>query len=46
MLKQGLGIGLLCIAGHAYCDSIIVNTTADEVKDDHLCSLREAVEYI
>ena len=46
MLKQGLGIGLLCIAGHAYCDSIIVNTTADEVKDDQLCSLREAVEYI
>ncbi|MDR6187060.1 CSLREA domain-containing protein [Acinetobacter baylyi] len=46
MLKRGLGIGLLCIAGHAYCDNITVNTTTDDVKDDNLCSLREAVEYV
>ena len=46
MLKRGIGIGLLCVAGHAYSDSISVTTTADEVKDDQYCSLREAVEYV
>ena len=47
MLKRGIGVGLLCISGHAYCaGEIIVNTTADEVKQDNLCSLREAIEYI
>lgn len=46
MLKRGIGIGLLCVAGHAYSDSINVTTTVDEIKNDDLCSLREAIEYI
>lgn len=47
MLKRGIGVGLLFVAGHAYsAGEIIVNTTADEVKNDNLCSLREAIEYI
>ncbi len=46
MLKRGIGLGLLCVAGHAYSDNILVTTTEDIVKDDKQCSLREAVEYV
>lgn len=46
MLKQGIGLGLLCIAGHAFSANIIVTTTDDVVKDDSQCSLREAIEYV
>ena len=46
MLKRGIGLGLLCVAGHAYRDNILVTTTEDIVKDDKQCSLREAVEYV
>ncbi|MBL8321932.1 MAG: CSLREA domain-containing protein, partial [Acinetobacter sp.] len=46
MLKRSIGIGMLCFAGHAYSAEIAVTTTADAVKDDKECSLREAVEYL
>lgn len=46
MLKQSIGVGMLCLAGHAYSANIGVTTTEDVVKDDHECSLREAVSYI
>lgn len=46
MLKRSMGIGMLCFAGHAYSAEIAVTTTADAVKDDKECSLREAVEYL
>lgn len=46
MLKQSIGVGMLCLAGHAYSANISVTTTEDVVKDDKECSLREAVNYI
>ena len=46
MLKQSIGIAMLCIAGQAYSADIIVTTTEDSLKDDKECSLREAIEYI
>ncbi|MCG2607183.1 rhombotarget A [Acinetobacter sp. SM34] len=46
MLKRSIGIGMLCVAGHAYSADIIVNTTEDITKDDKECSLREAIEYV
>ena len=46
MLKQSIGVGMLCLAGHAYSANISVTTTEDIVKDDQECSLREAVNYI
>lgn len=46
MLKQSIGIGMLCVAGHAYSADIIVNTTEDVEKDDKVCSLREAIKYV
>ncbi|NHB58474.1 rhombotarget A [Acinetobacter sp. 194] len=46
MLKQGIGLVLLCMAGHAFCANINVTTTLDEVKGDDQCSLREAIEYV
>ncbi|OTG81670.1 rhombotarget A [Acinetobacter sp. ANC 4648] len=46
MLKRGIGLGLLCFAGHAYSANITVTTTEDVVKADDQCSLREAVEYV
>ncbi|MDN5511428.1 rhombotarget A [Acinetobacter sp.] len=46
MLKRSIGIGMLCVAGHAYSADIIVNTTEDLTKDDKECSLREAIEYV
>ncbi|OTG68169.1 rhombotarget A [Acinetobacter sp. ANC 4470] len=46
MLKRSIGIGMLCIAGHAYSGEIKVTTTEDVSKDDTECSLREAIEYV
>lgn len=46
MLKRGIGVALLCIAGQAYGADIVVTTTEDIEKDDKECSLREAIEYI
>ena len=46
MLKRGIGLGLLCISGHAFSANIAVTTTEDVVKADDQCSLREAIEYI
>lgn len=46
MLKQSIGIGMLCLAGHAYSAEITVTITDDITKDDSECSLREAIEYI
>lgn len=48
MLKRTIGLGLLCLASHAYsATNISVNTTEDEdgVENDK-CSLREAIELI
>ncbi|WP_111859525.1 rhombotarget A [Acinetobacter sp. CFCC 10889] len=46
MLKRGIGLGLLCISGHAFSANITVTTTEDVVKADDQCSLREAIEYV
>ena len=46
MLKQGIGLVLLCVAGQAFSANIEVTTTEDVVKADNECSLREAIEYI
>ena len=46
MLKRGIGLGLLCIAGHAYSANITVNTVEDVDKADDQCSLREAIIYV
>ncbi|MFU8925437.1 rhombotarget A [Acinetobacter puyangensis] len=45
MLKKGIGVGLLFLAGHSYA-TIQVTTTEDLVKDDDICSLREAITYV
>lgn len=49
MLKRTIGLGLLCMASHAYSANIVVNTTEDEFDDktpNSTCSLREAIELI
>lgn len=46
MLKKSIGVATLFMASHAYSDNIKVTTTADIVKNDTECSLREAIEYI
>lgn len=46
MLKRSIGIGMLCLAGHAYSAPITVTITDDITKDDRECSLREAIEYV
>lgn len=46
MLKRSIGLGVLCVAGHAYSADIILTTTEDIVKDDKECSLREAIAYV
>ncbi|XID75526.1 rhombotarget A [Alkanindiges sp. WGS2144] len=49
MLKRTIGLGLLCMASHAYSANIVVNTTEDEFDDktaNETCSLREAIELI
>lgn len=47
MLKRTIGLGLLCMASHAYSANIVVNTLDDEdgVNNDK-CSLREAIDLI
>ncbi len=47
MLKRTIGLGLLCMASHAYSANIVINTTDDEDGiDNDKCSLREAIELI
>ena len=46
MLKRTLACALFAITGHAYSADIQVTTLVDEDKDDTVCSLREAVEFI
>ncbi len=46
MLKRTLACALFAITGHAYSAEIQVTTLVDEDKDDAVCSLREAVEFI
>lgn len=46
MLKRLISLSLLCIAGHAYSDNIIVNTTEDDNAANDKCSLREAIALI
>lgn len=46
MLKQGIGLALLCMVSHAYSADIIVTITTDVVKNDNECSLREAIQYV
>ncbi len=46
MLKRSIGIGIMCLASHAYSANIAVTTTEDVTKNDSECSLREAVAYI
>lgn len=46
MLKQSIGMGLLCIAGQAFSADIIVTTTLDNDVADKECSLREAIHYV
>ena len=46
MLKRTLACALFAITGHAYSADIQVTTLVDEDKDDGVCSLREAVEFL
>lgn len=46
MLKRGIGLGLLCISGHAFSANVIVTTADDVIKADDQCSLREAIQYV
>lgn len=49
MLKRTIGLGLLCMASHAYSANIVVNTTEDEFDEktpNSTCSLREAIQLI
>ncbi len=46
MLKQGIILGLLCVAGHAYSGNIVVTTTDDNDSESTKCSLRHAIEYV
>ncbi|NIE96135.1 rhombotarget A [Acinetobacter sp. Tr-809] len=46
MLKRTLACALFAITGHAYSADIQVTTLVDEDKDDAVCSLREAVEFL
>ena len=46
MLKRTLACALFAITGHVYSADIEVTTLVDEDKDDTVCSLREAVEFL
>lgn len=46
MLKRTLACALFAITGHVYSADIQVTTLVDEDKDDTVCSLREAVEFL
>ena len=45
MLKKSIGIGLMALSAQSFAN-IQVTTTDDTVKDDSVCSLREAVTYV
>ncbi len=40
-----MSVGLLCLTGQVYAN-ISITTTEDIVKDDDVCSLREAITYV
>lgn len=46
MLKRSIAFALLAAAGHAYSADIQVTSLIDEDKDDTLCTLREAVQFL
>lgn len=46
MLKRTLACTLFAVTGHVYSADIQVTTLVDEDKDDTVCSLREAVEFL
>lgn len=46
MLKRSIAFALLAVAGHAYSADIQVTSLIDEDKDDTLCTLREAVQFL
>ena len=46
MLKRTLACALFAVTGHVYSADIQVTTLVDEDKDDTVCSLREAVEFL
>ena len=46
MLKRTLACALFAVTGHVYSAEIQVTTLVDEDKDDTVCSLREAVEFL
>ena len=46
MLKRSIGIGIMCLASHAYGVNIAVTTQDDVTANDSICSLREAVAYV
>ncbi|MBJ9725846.1 rhombotarget A, partial [Acinetobacter nosocomialis] len=46
MLKRSIAFALLAAAGHAYSADIQVTSLADEDKDDTVCTLREAVQFL
>ncbi|TCM67316.1 rhombotarget A family protein [Acinetobacter calcoaceticus] len=46
MLKRSFGVGLLCLAHHAYSAPIKVTTTEDVASTVNQCSLRHAIEYV
>lgn len=45
MLRKSIGIGLLVCSAQGYAN-VQVTTTDDVVKDDGVCSLREAVSFV
>lgn len=45
MLKKSIGIGLMAWSAQSFAN-IQITTTDDIVKDDGICSLREAVTYV
>ncbi|EOH6355038.1 TPA: rhombotarget A [Acinetobacter baumannii] len=46
MLKRSIAFALLAAAGHAYSADIEVTSLVDEDKDDTVCTLREAVQFL
>ncbi|WP_336167513.1 rhombotarget A [Acinetobacter sp. 161(2023)] len=46
MLKRSIAFALLAVAGHTYSADIQVTSLTDEDKDDTICTLREAVQFL
>ena len=46
MFGRTLAFTLFAVIGHAYAADIQVTTLVDEDQNDHVCSLREAVEFL